>query len=421
MEPEWLSHGARHVWRPYYHHKTAPAPLAVVDAQGSWLKLADGRRLLDGTASWWTAAHGYRHPHVEQAVAAQLKKLPHIAFGGMAHEAGYTLASRLAQWLYTAGAPELERVFFVESGSVAVEVATKMCLQAQLGWHRQHRTKVLSFFGGYHGDTFATMAMCDPVDGMHADLSSWRSPQVEHLAVPQSRRDYDDFDQRFEALAPTLAAVIIEPLLQAAGGMRIHSSSFLVRLRELCDQHGVLLILDEIATGFYRTGTRFAFAQAAIVPDVIVLGKALSAGTLPLACAVTTQAVFNAVEEAGALQHGPTYMANALACAAGHASLDVFENGGAAADHDRSRPLEHAGHRIRSLGVMVALDLAPGTAPSSAAFAAHDVFVRPLRLPHADVVYLMPSLSMSEVEATALTRAVVAVVGDAPPHAEPVA
>jgi adenosylmethionine---8-amino-7-oxononanoate aminotransferase len=420
MKPAWMTRGAQHVWRPYCHHATADDPLPVVDASGVYLKLADGRRLIDGIASWWTSAHGYRHPVVEQHVRDQLHTLPHVAFGGLAHEPGYRLAERLASWCAEAGAGSLSRVFLVESGSVAVEVAVKMCLQAQAGWGQPQKNQVLAFHGGYHGDTFGTMALCDPDDGMHTALRSFAVGQVQHLMIPRSRADHGVFAHAFAAHAHNLAAVIIEPLLQSAGGMRLHSTSFLELLRDLCDEHGVLLIADEIATGFYRTGTRFAYLQSSIVPDVLVLGKALSAGTLPLACAIASNAIFDAVEARGALQHGPTYMANPLACAAAHASLTLFEQGGDAANKQRAalqaelvlglKPLEDAGHQVRSLGVMVAIDVAKGTAPSSSAFAAHDVFVRPLRLPHVDVVYLMPALNMNAGEAAALTRGVCTVM-----------
>jgi adenosylmethionine-8-amino-7-oxononanoate aminotransferase len=300
--PSWLADGVGHVWRPYCQHQNAPPPLAVVGCEGSRLLLADGRELVDGLASWWTAAHGYRHPHIIAKVEAQLRQLPHVAFGGLAHEAAYTLAARLARLL-----PEpLVRVFFVESGSVAVEVAIKMAVQS---WHNRGeptRRKVVSFDGAYHGDTFATMALCDPVTGMHQAFSGFGIEAV-HLPLPIEGETH--FETAFAEIAGSTACVVIEPLAQCAGGLRFHAASALQRIRRACDVHGVLLIFDEIATGFYRTGETFAMVEAGVVPDIVVLGKALTGGTLPLAATVSTEAVFSAFlgESADtALAHGPT-------------------------------------------------------------------------------------------------------------------
>jgi adenosylmethionine-8-amino-7-oxononanoate aminotransferase len=416
IPPSWLVEGAPHVWRPYCQHQTAPDPLAVVSADGCRLRLADGRELLDGLASWWTVAHGYRHPHLQEAIARQLATLPHVAFGGLAHEAAYTLALRLAALL----PPPLSRVFFVESGSVAVEVALKICLQSFANRGQPERRQVLAFSGSYHGDTLATMALCDPVDGMHRAFSGLM-PLALHARLPHAASDeeaWSAIEALFARHASTLAAVVIEPLLQAAGGMRLHPPAVLKRLRALCDAHGVLLVFDEIATGFFRIGARFALEEAGVVPDVITLGKALTGGTLPLACAVASETLFESFlgdEGTLALQHGPTFMGKALACAAAHASLDLFER------EDYARRVAHLEvqlrraleplsglpgvQAVRCKGAMGAIELPSGAAPPSSWFVDHGVFVRPLRLHQADVVYLMPPLVVDDEELTCLTAA----------------
>jgi adenosylmethionine---8-amino-7-oxononanoate aminotransferase len=389
------------------------------------LILADGRELVDGLASWWTAAHGYGHPHIRARVAAQLEAMPHVAFGGLAHEPAYALATRLAG-LFTdasrgaagpAGGPS--RVFFTESGSVAVEVALKMALQSFHNQGRPRRT-VVAFEGAYHGDTFATMSLCDPVDGMHAAFAG-SGLQVVHLPLPAAGSDA--FERSFGAIASDVACVVVEPLLQCAGGMRLHDAEALHRMRRACDAHGALLVFDEIATGFYRSGRRFALEEARVVPDIVVLGKALTGGTLPLAAAIASERVFGAFlapEGARALQHGPTYMGNALACAAAHASLDLFERADygamvAALEKVLRGRFEALRGRpgvvdVRVKGAMGVVQMEPGRAPSSEAFAARGAFVRPLRLATADLVYLMPPLVIGEGDLEVLLKAVEAEV-----------
>jgi adenosylmethionine-8-amino-7-oxononanoate aminotransferase len=398
-DPTWLLEGAPFVWRPYCQHRTAPPPLAVARTTGCRLVLADGRTLVDGTASWWTAAHGYGHPHIRARVAQQLEAMPHVAFGGLAHEAAYGLAKRLSD-LLPGG---LAHVFFTESGSVAVEVALKMALQSFHNAGRPRRT-VVAFEGAYHGDTFATMSLCDPVDGMHAAFAG-SGLRVAHLPLPVAGDDA--FEKAFAAMGADVACAIVEPLVQCAGGMRMHDAEVLRRLRRACDAHGALLVFDEIATGWHRTGKRFALDEAGVVPDVVVLGKALTGGTLPLAAAIANGAVFEAFLDGGPgmeLQHGPTYMANALACAAAHASLDLFAGSdyearalrlgeGMRAGFDSLRGRRNV-VSVRVKGAIGAIEMLPGTAPPSSAFVERGVFVRPLRLRGADVVYLMPPLVM---------------------------
>lgn len=411
-DPAWLREGEAHVWRPYCQHRTAPAPLAVVGARGCRLMLADGRELVDGIASWWTAAHGYGHPHIARRVAGQLERLPHVAFGGLAHEAAYTLVSRLASLL---PAP-LSRVFLVESGSVAVEVAVKMALQS---FHNRGRRRpgVVCFEGAYHGDTFATISLSDPVDGMHRAFHGSGLP-VQHMRLPR-RDDGGAFEDAFARVGEGVACVIVEPLVQCAGGMRFHDADVLRRLRRACDAHGALLVFDEIATGFFRTGAMFAHREAGVVPDILVVGKALTGGTLPLAAAIASEDVFDAflADDAGrALQHGPTYMANALACAAAHGSLDLFER----SDYEaRVRRLEAAMHArlerlgdrpgvvdVRCRGAVAAIEMGPGAAPPAQAFAERGAFLRPLRLGRADVVYVMPPLVIGDGDLDVLFDAI---------------
>jgi adenosylmethionine---8-amino-7-oxononanoate aminotransferase len=373
--------------------------------------LADGRELVDGMASWWTAAHGYNHPHIAQRVRAQLELLPHVAFGGLAHEPAYELASRLCDFV---GQP-FERVFFTESGSVAVEVALKIALQFHQNQGRSRQT-VLSFEGGYHGDTFATMSLCDPVDGMHRAFKQTGVKAV-HAKLPL---EDSALEATLDFVGDDLACIIVEPLLQGAGGMRLHPANVLLRLRNAATARGALLIFDEIATGFHRLGSSFAFRAANVTPDILVLGKALTGGTLPLAATLSTTDVFDAFlgdAQELALQHGPTYMGNPLACAAALASLDLFT----ASDYtarvvELEASLQNIGRSLAGLsgienvrvhGALLALDLAPGTAPSSNAFTGHGAFIRPLRNRRADVVYITPPLTIDDAELGALSHALV--------------
>jgi adenosylmethionine-8-amino-7-oxononanoate aminotransferase len=411
-EPSWLHDGGRYVWRPYCQHQVSLPPVPVVGARGCRLMLADGRELVDGIASWWTAAHGYGHPHIAARVSEQLHRLPHIAFGGLAHEAAYTLAARLAT-LFPA---PLSRVFFADSGSVAVEVAVKMALQSFHNRGRPRRS-VVCFDGAYHGDTFAMMSLSDPVDGIHRAFSG-SGLQAFHFPVPHPSDDRA-FEKSFARIADDVACVIIEPLVQCAGGMRFHDVEALRRLRRACDAHGVWLVFDEIATGFFRTGARFALDHARVTPDVVVLGKALTGGTVPLAATVASDALFAAFldeDPSKALQHGPTYMGNALACAAAHASLDLFAQsqfGARVSDLEtrmRARLSTLRGRPgvvdVRCKGGVGVVEMEPGTAPPSHAFIERGAFLRPLRLRRADVVYLMPPLVIESDDLEVLFAAI---------------
>lgn len=402
------------MWRPYCQHRTAPPPLPVVGCRGSRLILADGQELVDGLASWWTAAHGYRHPHIVERVQQQLHALPHVAFGGLAHEAAYSLAERIAGLL----PPPLTRVFFVESGSVAVEVAVKMAVQSFHNRGQPHRRRVIAFEGAYHGDTFATMALGDPVTGMHRAFAGF-GVDVVHVPIPAGiPAGGDDFESTLDRLADEVACVVVEPLVQCAGGFRFHDAPALQRMRRACDRHGVLLVFDEIATGLHRTGARFAMLRADVSPDIVVLGKALTGGTLPLAAAIATEEVFASFlddDPGKALQHGPTFMGNALACAAAHASLDLFEHDDMAARVERLESTLRAGLGplrrradvvdVRVRGGIGVVEMRTGTAPPSSAFARRGAFIRPLRLQHGDFVYLMPPLVIDDGDVAVLVSA----------------
>ncbi|MBI5109882.1 MAG: adenosylmethionine--8-amino-7-oxononanoate transaminase [Rhodocyclales bacterium] len=324
---DWQNPGLAHLWLPYTQMKTAAAPLPVVSSAGVRLTLADGRELIDGISSWWTACHGYNHPHIQAAVETQLATLPHVMFAGLVHEPAARLAQRLAGLL----PGDLERVFFTESGSVAVEVALKMALQYWRNLGHAGKQRIVYFRHGYHGDTFATMALCDPEEGMHR-LFAGSMPDQIMAELPNDDIMRRAFDLLLETHGERVAAVIVEPLVQGAGGMQMHDAETLAFVAAACRRHRVLLIADEIMTGFGRTGRLFACEEAAqltgTTPDILCLSKALTGGTLPLAATVARRHVFEAFlsdDPAAALMHGPTYMANALACAAANASLDLFE------------------------------------------------------------------------------------------------
>jgi len=408
----WLESGWRHVWLPYAQMATVPMPLGVARTKGSRIFLEDGRVLVDGIASWWTACHGYNHPHIRAAVARQLEVMPHVMFGGLANEPAYRLATRLAALL-----PEpLNRVFFTDSGSVAVEVAIKIAVQARLNRGERGRTKILAFHGGYHGDTLGTMAICDPEEGMHA-MFAGLLPEHPVIPLPRDEPSIAVFEAFLGSHAHELAAIIVEPLVQGAGGMLLHAPAVLQRLRAAADAHGLTLIFDEIFTGFGRTGTMFAFEQAGVTPDIITLSKALTGGTLPLAATIATDALFEAFlsdSPATALMHGPTYMANAMGCAAANAALDLFESEprlAQAAAISAQLTTGLAACRglpgvkdVRILGAIgvVELDSIANPAALRTALVAQGVWIRPFR----NIVYLTPALTITPEELTTLCRAI---------------
>ena len=319
--PDWYASGLPHIWLPYTQMKTTAPPLLVSHTKGARIVLADGRELIDGIASWWTACHGYNHPHIRAALSSQGELMPHVMFAGLVHKPALTLAQRLAELL----PGDLNHVFFTDSGSVAVEVALKMATQYWLN-QGKHRTKFLAFTGGYHGDTTGAMSVSDPEEGMHA-LFKGLLPEHHVIDLPRDAKSTKAFDAFLAKHNKELAGIIVEPLVQGAGGMLFHDPDVLKHLRAAADKYDLLLIFDEIFTGFGRTGTMFACEAADVVPDIITLSKALTGGTLALAATVATPKIFEAFwsdKAEHALMHGPTFMANPLACAAANASLDLF-------------------------------------------------------------------------------------------------
>jgi|SRR5208282_5311701 len=420
--PQWYAAGLDHVWLPYVQMKTATPPLAVAATEGSRIVLADGRELIDGIASWWTACHGYNHPHIRAAVERQLAQMPHVMFGGLVHEPALTLARRLI----TVVAPgDLDRVFFSESGSVAVEVALKMAVQYWLNRGRRGRSRILAFTGGYHGDTTGAMAVSDPEASMHAAFRGLLPEQIS-VALPVDDVSTAAFEAILARHVEELAAIIVEPLVQGAGGMRFHEVQALRTLRAAADRYELLLIFDEIFTGFGRTGPLFAFQEAGVVPDIVTLSKALTGGTLPLAATIARKKVFEAFwsdDPAKALMHGPTFMANPLACAAANASLDLFEqeprldqvakiSDALTLGLEPCRKLPGVKDvRVKGAIGVVELDRIENLNALRQRFIAEGVFIRPF----GSVVYLTPAFTIAEDELARLTEAVRAVLGEVRP------
>jgi adenosylmethionine-8-amino-7-oxononanoate aminotransferase len=421
-----LAFDREHVWHPYGALGGGLAPLPVASARGVRLELADGRELIDGMSSWWCAVHGYRQPALDAAIADQLGRMAHVMFGGLTHEPAVRLAERLLEL-----APqELDAVFFADSGSVSVEVAIKMSLQFQRAQGHPERTRLLTVRGGYHGDTFGAMAVCDPVGGMH---SMFTGVLAEHVFAERPPDGFDEplqerWAEHVRALAARhageLAAIVVEPVVQGAGGMRFHSPACVRLLRELCDEHGLLLVLDEIATGFGRTGALFACEHAGVSPDVMCLGKALTGGYMTLAATLCTRRVAEAISagESGGLMHGPTFMANPLACAVALASLELLEGGGGAASWREQVPAIERGLRegleparelpgvadVRMLGAIgvVQLDRPVEMGAATEAAVSHGVWLRPFR----DLIYTMPPYVIGEQDLARVCEAMLLAV-----------
>lgn len=412
---------AAHIWHPYSTiGAEAIAPVVATGADGAWLTLVrDGAdiRVLDAMASWWTAVHGHGHPVLDAALSRQLSVMNHVMFGGLTHEP----AARLAQLLVDITPQGLDTVFFSDSGSVAVEVAVKMALQYWRSVGRFGKHMLMTWRGGYHGDTFTPMSVCDPDGGMH---SLWSDVLVPQLFAPPVPGEYDPayvaaFEAQLLEHADSLAAVIVEPVVQGAGGMRFHDPRYLTDLRAMCDRAGVLLIFDEIATGFGRTGELFAADHAGVSPDIMCVGKALTGGYVTLAATLCTLDIARTISgsEAGALMHGPTFMANALACAVSVASVELL-----LAQDWRGRVAEiSAGLRdgleparalpsvadVRVLGAIGVIETHQPVDLTVATPVALDngVWLRPFR----NLIYAMPPFICTSDEVDQITSAMVAV------------
>jgi adenosylmethionine-8-amino-7-oxononanoate aminotransferase len=404
------------VWRPYTQMMTAPAPLLAARTEGSRIWLEDGRCLIDGIASWWTACHGYNHPAIRAAVEEQLARMPHVMLGGLVHEPVLELADRLTALL----PGSLDHCFFSESGSVAVEVAMKMARQVWINRGNRSRRGFVSFRHGYHGDTFAAMSVSDPEEGMHALFAGSLESQLV-VDLPHDAEALERFGTLLEREAEGLAGLIIEPLVQCAGGMKFHDKETLRAVTELARAQGLLVIFDEIATGFGRTGRMFAAEEAGVVPDIMTLSKALTGGTLALAVTVASEAVYESflsLDPGRALMHGPTYSGNPLACAAANASLELFANEPrleqVAALAERLReglgPCADAAGvadvRVKGAIGVVELEGAVDHDALRNEFVEAGVWIRPF----GNVVYLMPALNIPLEELDVLIGAVCEVV-----------
>ena len=325
---ELIAADSRYIWHPYSAMGTGMPVYPVASAQGVHIRLHDGRELIDGMSSWWCAIHGYNHPEMNAAITRQMNSVSHVMFGGLTHEPAVRLAEKLVEIT-----PEsLQSVFFADSGSVSVEVAMKMAIQYWQARKQPHRQKFLTITHGYHGDTFGAMSVTDPVNGMHSLFAGVLAQQI-FVDAPACRYgeacsddDIVPLQQQLETRRNSIAAVILEPIVQGAGGMRFYSAEYLRRVSELCTEHDVLLVLDEIATGFGRTGKLFACEHADVTPDILCVGKALTGGYMTLAATLVTEEVSQTISrgDPGVFMHGPTFMANPLACSAANASIDLL-------------------------------------------------------------------------------------------------
>ncbi|WP_370183697.1 adenosylmethionine--8-amino-7-oxononanoate transaminase [Rhodococcus wratislaviensis] len=411
------------LWHPYGAFPASTTPLVVAEASGTRLTLADGRELVDGMSSWWAAVHGYRHPVLDAAATAQLGRMSHVMFGGLTHEP----AARLAQLLVEITPNGLDKVFLADSGSVSVEVAVKMCLQYWRSRGRPERHRLLTWRSGYHGDTFAPMSVCDPDGGMH---SLWTDVLARQVFAGPPPREFDpqyvaEFERLVASHTDELAAVIVEPVVQGAGGMRFHDPRYLSELRRICDEHGLLLVFDEIATGFGRTGELFAADHAGVRPDIMCVGKALTGGYLTLAATLCSTDVAETISagDAGGLMHGPTFMANPLACAVAVASIDLLLSRDWRGEVEAVRRELESGlaparelpgvREVRVLGAIGVIELAEPVdmrAATDAAVAA-GVWLRPFR----NLIYAMPPYVCTTEDVRKITAGMLAAARSSTP------
>ena len=409
----------QHIWHPYTSMKTPLPSYPVQSADGVRIKLESGQELIDGMSSWWSVIHGYNHPLINQAITDQLSKMSHVMFGGLTHNPAIELCKKLVE-ITPVG---LEKVFLADSGSVSVEVALKMAIQCQLGRGYIRRNKFVTIKHGYHGDTFGAMAVCDPVNSMHS-LYSDILPKNYFIEAPKSKPDQDFDHKELDELkmllqqdSDNIAALILEPVVQGAGGMRFYHPEFISAAKSICEQYKILIIADEIATGFGRTGKMFACEHAQITPDIMCLGKAITGGYMTLAATLCTEQVALDISQcdAGVLMHGPTFMANPLACAAANASLDLLRTGDwfeqvkhiEAGLKQGLQPCEELDcvTEVRVFGAIGVIEMkqAVNVAEIQKQFIQHDLWIRPF----GKLVYVMPQYIISTQDLALLTSGIV--------------
>ncbi len=415
---ELLNYDQNHIWHPYAKMPADIPAIGVKKTQGSIITLADDSEVVDGMSSWWSTLHGYNHPEIVKAMHQQLDIMPHVMFGGLTHQP----AIELAKQLIDITPKPLDKVFFVDSGSVAVEVAIKMALQYWAAKQQTQKNKLLTVKNGYHGDTFATMAVCDPVNGMH---SLFKDSITQHYFAPAPEMGFsiDSNNEDIKALRDILdneqchiAAIIIEPIVQGTGGMRFYRPDYLKQLRKLCDEFDTLLILDEIATGFGRTGKLFACEWANICPDIMTLGKTLTGGHISLAATITTKKISQTISKGkpGILAHGPTFMANPLACSAAIANIKVLLNSAWQKNVKRIEqhfisellPLQEVSgiKDVRVLGAIGVVELADESLANKIQQTGleNGIWIRPF----GKLIYTLPAFNITQDELTLLTTGI---------------
>jgi adenosylmethionine-8-amino-7-oxononanoate aminotransferase len=415
---DWIEYDKKHVWHPYSRAIDPPTPYLVEKAVGCKLTLANGVTLIDGMSSWWSVIHGYNRPELNAAIKDQLENFSHVMFGGLTHQP----AIELAQNLINLTSEKLAHVFFSDSGSVAVEVGIKMALQYQIAMGKPKRKRLLTVRGGYHGDTLGAMSVCDPVTGMHSIFSNYLPKQlfVEKpnpvYDAPWDARSLEEIEELLSTQQEKVAAVILEPIVQGAGGMRFYHPRYLKEVKNLCESYDILLIADEIATGFGRTGKLFACEHAGIEPDVMCLGKALTGGYMTLAATLTTSKVAAAISsrDPKVFMHGPTFMANPLACSCAIESIRLLMSSdwqGQVASIENALKedlFELKNHRkvkdVRVLGAIGVVQLVENIDIEKIIpqFIKKGVWIRPFK----DLIYVMPPYVISKEELSALTYSI---------------